>query len=294
MILLLPFFLATSLPAGACQAIDSESVLARDVVPLVPAFAQLPQDFLLGYLPASGAHRIFKGADLERIARNRGLDFAGLEDICLMRRTFIPEPAQIRAAMEKTLGIDGVKIEIVSSSQQPAPTGEIVFPRTGVQRPSGDEITWHGYVRYSEAAKFPIWARARISATMNRVIPAMNLPAGKLIQKSQIRVESCEDSPFNDAIARDLDEVTGLMAKATLPSGAPIRKSQIERPMDVARGDLVRVELFEGLAHLSLEARAETSGMKGATITVRNLSSGRDFRAKVTGKDQVLVGGPAE
>src|SRR5579863_8126286 len=105
MILLLPFVLAASLPGGACQAIDSESVLARDVVTLVPAFAQLSQDFLLGYLPASGAHRIFKGADLERIGRNRGLDLTGLEDICLMRRTFIPEPAQIRAAMEKTLTI---------------------------------------------------------------------------------------------------------------------------------------------------------------------------------------------
>jgi flagella basal body P-ring formation protein FlgA len=69
-----------------------------------------------------------------------------------------------------------------------------------------------------------------------------------------------------------------------------IRKNQIERAPDVARGDVVTVHVFEGAAHLSMEGRAQQDGVKGANILVRNPSSGKDFRAQVTGKDQVTIG----
>jgi len=37
------------------------------------------------------------------------------------------------------------------------------------------------------------------------------------------------------------------------------------------------------------EGRAETNGVTGATILVKNLTSGKDFRARVTGKGKVSV-----
>src|ERR1700679_3457637 len=116
MIPLIPLFLAAALPTAGCQATDSQTVIARDVAAVIPAFAQLPPDFLLGYVASSGAQRIFRGDELERIAKNRGLDLHGLDDVCFVRRLFVPDAAQIRAAMEKTIAIPGVKIEIESSS----------------------------------------------------------------------------------------------------------------------------------------------------------------------------------
>jgi flagella basal body P-ring formation protein FlgA len=294
MTFLIPLFLAASLPAAGCQAIDTQTVVAGDVAALIPAFAQLPADFLLGYVPSSGARRIFRGDELERIAKNRGLDLRGLDDVCFVRRLFVPDAPQIRAAMEKTLGITAVKIEILSSNRNPVPAGEIIFPRAGVQRFSGLEVTWYGYVQGAESARFPVWARARIAAPLNRVVAATDLHPGKPIQKDQVRLEMSEDSPFDDATVRNLNDVVGFLAKMTIANSAPIHKSQVELPMDVARGALVRVDVFAGPAHLSMEARAETAGMKGSFITVRNLSSGREFRAEVTGKDQVIVGGHSE
>jgi flagella basal body P-ring formation protein FlgA len=38
-----------------------------------------------------------------------------------------------------------------------------------------------------------------------------------------------------------------------------------------------------------LEGTAQTAGISGGVIVVRNPSSGKDFRAQVTGKDQVTV-----
>ena len=294
-----------------CHQLDSASVFARDVAPLVPGFAQLPGDFLIGYIESSGAPRVFHGADLEHIAKNRGVDLHGLEDLCLARRTFIVPAVLITDAMRKTLGNPpSLKIEITASSPQAVPTGEIVFPRSGVQASlgvqasTGSEVMWHGFVQTSAAPTgslqtgkgptYPVWARVRISVTAARVIAAVDLPPGKPVQSNQIHVESNEESPFEDAFVRAPEEAVGLIAKTPIQKGSAIRKAQVALPVDVTRGDTVRVEVHAGNALLSMEARAETSGMKGSTITVRNMSSGRDFQARVTGKGQVTVGGQTE
>jgi flagella basal body P-ring formation protein FlgA len=277
-----------------CHPVDSDSVMARDVAALVPEFAKLPGDFLLGYVGSSGAPKIFRAADLKNIARNRGVELEGLEDLCLKRRTFVVPVASIADAMRKTLGSAQINIEILSSSQQPVPTGEVVFPRSGVQPGTGPEVTWRGFVQAGKGATYPVSVRARITLETSRVIAATDLPAGKPIQKSQIRVEPVEDSPFEDHFAQAAEETVGMVPKSLITRGSAIRKSQIGQQMDVARGDIVRVEVRSGNARLTLDARAETSGMKGTTITVRNLSSGRDFQAQVAGKDQVTVRGESE
>jgi flagella basal body P-ring formation protein FlgA len=285
---------AIVLPAD-CHPLDSESVLARDLAPLVPGFENLPQDSLIGYVDSAGTPRTLHGSDLEHIAKNRGVDLQGLQDVCVSRRMFVVPPERLIEAMRKTLGEDPtLKIEILDSSRQPVPTGEIVFPRNSVQQPATPEVTWRGSVQSGKGASYPIWARARITVTANRVIAATDLPMGKEIEPSQIRVESAEESPFDDAAVRSAEDATKMAARMSIPKGSVLRKSQLQQPLDVARGDVVRVEVFAGNAHLSLEAQAETSGVRGALITVRNPSTGRSFQGKVSGKGRVTVGGQPE
>lgn len=297
----LPLLLAAGVAPGVaqppadCHALDSDSVLARDLAPLVPGFDRLPPAFLAGYVESSGTPRIFRGADLENIAKNRGVELHGLEDVCLQRRTFVVSTALMAAAMRKTIGeAAGLKIEILSSSQQTVPTGDVVFPRTGVQLPIAPEITWRGSVQSGKGSTYPVWARVRVTAAATRVVAVTDVPAGALIAPEQIRVETVEESPFEEGLIRSAENAAGLVAKSGIARGSAIRKTQVAPPMDVARGDTVRVEVRAGNARLSMEARAETSGMKGAVITVRNLSTGRDFQARVAGKDQVTVGGQTE
>jgi flagella basal body P-ring formation protein FlgA len=293
MIALLPI-LFTVLQGHSCHSVDTEQVFARDVVFSIPAFAQLPPEFLLGYVASSGVSRVFKGSDLERIAKNRGIELHGLPDLCFTRRTSIPSEGQIREAMLKSLDIANAKIDVVASPQKEVPSGELIFPRNGVQAPvSGQsEFIWHGYVRHGENARVPVWARVRVTAIMTRVIAAADIAPGKEILPSQLRVETTEDSPLDETVVRDLSDVSGYAAKASLRAGSVIRKSQLERPNDVTRGEIVRVEVFEGAAHLMIEGLAQSSGMKGASILVRNPGSGKDFRAQVTGKGLVTIGEP--
>jgi len=68
-----------------------------------------------------------------------------------------------------------------------------------------------------------------------------------------------------------------------------VLRNQLNRAPDVTRGDVVQVEVTAGGAHLALEGRAEANGITGATILIKNLASGKDFRARVTGKGKVSV-----
>ena len=294
MMMALPLLFALSAPP-ACHAIQNEMILARDVAAVFPGFAPVAGDFHLGYVSSTGAPRIFRGADLQRIAKNQGVEILDLPDVCFALQTFIPQPEDIRTAMRQTLadvaGIATARIEISASSQHPAPFGKLIFPRTGMQQPSGSqpEILWRGYVHHTDG-DFPVWARVRIIANMTRVVATANIPSGKPIQKNQVRLESCEDALLDEAIARNLDEVIGYVPKSFLRANLPIRRTQLASLPDVAKGSLVEVQVFAGAARLVVKGKAQSDGLKGSTILVRNLTSGKDFRARVAGKDQVIVG----
>ena len=294
-----PFLMALSaLPAG-CHTISSDVIFARDVAAVIPGFARVAGEFRLGAVSDSGAPRILAGADLQRIAKNQGVELADLPDVCFALRVFVPQADEIRAALRKTLrdvpGIGSAKIEISSSSQHPVPFGELMFPRSGMQAPSGiqQEAMWRGFVRHS-GGDFPVWAKARVIANTTRIVAVANIPSGKPIQSNQVRLESCEDSLLDETTARNLDEVIGYLPKSVLRADFPIRKSQLVPPADVAKGELVDVEVFAGAAHLVVKAKAQSEGFKGSTILMRNLSSGKDFPALVVGKNRVKVGEPVQ
>ena len=58
---------------------------------------------------------------------------------------------------------------------------------------------------------------------------------------------------------------------------------------DVDRGEIVTVEVQSGGAVLRIDAEAQASGRQGQSITLRNSTSGKIFRAKITGKGRVLL-----
>ncbi len=290
----IPVLLALALTPDGCHKIQSDMIFARDVAAVFPAFAQVPGDFPLGYLLTSGEPRILRGVDLQRIAKNQRLELDGIPDVCFARETFVPQAGQLREAMLAELNFAGAKIEVLSWSQHPASAGELVFPRSGLQLPPGSavppEVLWHGYVRYSGDREFPVWARVRITANHDSSGGGDGHCRGQAnSSRTRFAWKPTKVLRWMKPQCTASMKSSGYLSKSSLHAGSPIRKTQIERAPDVARGDLVIVQVIAGGAHLRLEARAETAGATGSTILVRNLSSGKDFRAQVTGKDAAEI-----
>jgi len=304
-IMALPFLLAVvpqvAPPPDGCLPIQDERIYARDVAAAVPAFATVAADFALGYAPTPGTRRVLKGEALARLARNQGVAADMLEavpDVCFERAMATLEAEDVLEAMRSAWAIGNVsgpdvRMELRSFSPQIAPQGKVVFPRTGLQLPATSDpqadVLWRGYVLYGNNRRFSISARARISATTTRVVALADLSVGSVVREDQVRLESFDTFALDDHPARNLDEVVGFVARTSIRSGATVLRSQLGRAPEVARGDVVKVEVTAGGAHLLFEGRAETAGVEGKTILVKSLTSGKDFRARVTGKGKVSV-----
>src|ERR1019366_4912833 len=103
MMMAFPFLMALSALPPGCHTISSEVIFARDVAAVIPGFSRVGGDFRLGAVADSGAPRIFEGVELQRIARNQGVELQDLPDVCFALRVFVPQPDEIRAALRKTL-----------------------------------------------------------------------------------------------------------------------------------------------------------------------------------------------
>jgi flagella basal body P-ring formation protein FlgA len=276
-----------------CLSIQDDRIYAGDVAATVPAFAGVAPDFVLGYAPAPGTRRVFKGDALARLARNQGVTTDAIPDVCFERAMATLESEEILEGMRSSWTGPEVHMELRSWSPKIAPQGKVVFPRTGLQLPAASdpqaEVVWRGYVIYGNNRRFGISARARITTTTTRVVAVSDLPAGEMVREDQIRLESFDTFALDDRPARHLDEVVGYIPNALIRAGSTVLRSQLGRAPEVGRGDVVQVEVTAGAARLTLEGRAEADGATGKTILVKNLTSGKDFRARVTGKGKVSV-----
>jgi len=281
-----------SQPDG-CYPVQDDRILARDVTAAIPAFAGVPADFALGYAPAPGTRRVFKGAALERLALNQGVTLESAPDVCFERAMATLEAREILEALRTAWNGSDVNMELRSWSPQIAPQGKVVFPRTGLQMPAVSdplsEVVWRGYVVYGNNRRFGISARARITTSATRVVAVADLSVGETVREDQVRLETFDAFALDDRPARRLEEVVGYVPRARIRAGSTVLRNQLNRAPEITRGDVVQVEVTAGGAHLAFEGKAQSNGTTGATILVKNPSSGKDFRARVTGKGKVSV-----
>ena len=184
-------------------------------------------------------------------------------------------------------------MELKSWSPKVVPAGKIVFPRTGLQLPTASdpqaEVVWRGYILYGDNRRFSIAARARITTSVTRVVAMEDLVVGQPIQENQVRLESFDSFALDERTVRNLDEVVGSVPKTRIRAGSTLLRTQLGRAPEVARGEMVQVEVTAGAAHLAFQGQAQANGITGASILVKNTASGKDFRARVTGKGKVSV-----
>jgi flagella basal body P-ring formation protein FlgA len=294
MIVTVPLWLAFVQSLGVeCLPVQGDRILVSDLVQVVPGFAGIPSDDSLGYAPVPGTRRMLSGASLQAFAKNKGVTIDGAPDICIVRQMTAIKPEEILEAMRNSWSGADVHIELISWIPSEAPVGKLVFPRSGLLSASSPgkqsiESGWRGYVLYGNNQRFAVSARARVLTNTTRVIASKDIAPGTIIAEDQLRTENCEGCAIDDRAAHNVEEVIGLTSRISIHAGSAILKNEVNRPPDVSKGDLVKVEV-PGVAHLIFEGRAESSGIVGSTVAVRNLTSGKDFRAQVTGPKKVCV-----
>jgi flagella basal body P-ring formation protein FlgA len=168
-----------------------------------------------------------------------------------------------------------------------------VFPLSGLSASTSIDpatpVTWRGEVLYHSSHKFTIWARVRVAATMTRVVATEMILPGQAVTSKQVRLETYDDFPLRNDIARSLDEVIGRVPRRALRAELPVFRTDLMEPYQIQRGETVQVTAISGATQLTLAAVAQNSGRQGDTISLKNERSGKVFLGRIEGKDRALV-----
>jgi flagella basal body P-ring formation protein FlgA len=273
-------------PAFACQVIDGDHILGKDVASASPLFASLDPKLEIGAAPLAGVARVMHPEELVRLARKSGISLdAPPGAICFERETAPMTAETLLPVVEKALGIENAKIEIFDFSRFGVPRGTFDFPKSGLM-PNG---LWRGRLLYGDNHSMPVWVKARITVERTWVEAAETLATGKAIETAQLNLKTGPRFPFDTTLIESLSSVAGRRPVRTLTAGTPIAPAMLTMAHDVERGDRVAVEVKVGNAILDFEATAESAGRSGESILIKNPDNGRSFQAVIQDRGHVVV-----
>jgi flagellar basal body P-ring formation protein FlgA len=283
---------------GACVAVPSGNILARDLSAAIPLFQALDPEAIIGFAPIPGTARVLSSRDVVLTGRRYGLAFPPGEiapSVCVERIVRHLSPEQVRAALLSALDLAEVQLELLEFSNQPLPPGRLEFMRASLNIPPENNpempVIWRGKLIYDEQRTLVVWAKVRISVEREVSIARETIPKGAVIRADQVATTRVRQFPTFE-LNRSLPLMTiGKVARRTLRAGQPIVAEALDDLKDVLRGETVHVQAIDGGASIRFNATAQSSGQKGQIILVHNPYSGRDFRALITGPEQVIVRG---
>jgi flagella basal body P-ring formation protein FlgA len=276
-----------------------DRVLAGELAARVRLFAALAPDRPLLPSPLPGVIRWLGLSDLQHLAAQANLEPSGVissqSDVCIELAVTPLGSDQVRQALELALPNAfpherDLRLELADYSKIPVPCGEIHFARPGLlagpAAKTSTAVLWRGQVRYANGAgtghrSVPIWAKVRLFSVRELVLAAHDIPAGKVIQRSDLSLERRELFPLAPPCITEAGTAVGRKVRRDIRSGEAIQAPLLIQPHLVERGETVTVHVASGAAQLTLRARAESSGFLGDTVLLLNPANKRRFKAVV-------------
>lgn len=287
-----------ALAHAGCVAVSSDRILAHDILEAFPLLKGLDPQTVIGFAPRPGVQRILSARELMLIAQKQGLGLGDgiISSICVERMVRSISPEEMRTALLSAIGAADVELEVIEFSGEPLPPGRLEFKPVQLGRPVGENpeipVIWHGLLRYDSQSSIPVWAKVKVSMGCTLLVAAEDIPAGAAIKAAQVKAARTRQFPFLPLSIQSPEAIIGKIARRNIPAGQKFALGALDEPLDISRGDTVRVSVVDGSATLSMDVVAQSSGKKGESILVHNPSTGKNFRAVVEGKGRVAVRPP--
>lgn len=149
--------------------------------------------------------------------------------------------------------------------------------------------TFHVQINMNGRPWQTIDATADIGASVDAVVPVRIIKVDDLIEAEDVTIQRVKLRELNHQLATNLNDVIGRSAARPLPVNMPIRLAMVKRPYAVHKGDRVAIEVRHGGLSIQAAGVTKSSGELGQSITVANLDSGKELRAKIIAPGVVRV-----
>ncbi|MCP5366038.1 MAG: flagellar basal body P-ring formation protein FlgA [Hyphomicrobiales bacterium] len=143
----------------------------------------------------------------------------------------------------------------------------------------------------------PAAPRVRASGRLQRMseipVPAHDIARGTVIRAEDLKWVKVQTRRLHDQVVADSADLIGKAPRRSLRRDHPVRQSEVQAPVLVAKRSLVTMHLEVGTMSLTARGKALDDGALGETVRVTNLQSNTVVQGVVTGPGRVAVKPPA-
>jgi flagellar basal body P-ring formation protein FlgA len=253
----------------------------------------------VAYSPAPGKRATFGARWLYRAARHHGLPWRpmSLKDKSVVERNSITirrqeiERVILEALIDK--GADeNMQVQLHNRLLRLHINGDAA-PTIGVEDVVYDPSSRRFTAILVAPADDPAAPRTRVTGRLNKMVDvpvmAQRMLGGDIITRDHLKwIKMRADRVQNNAIL-DGAALIGKSARRGLRAGAPIRTSDVRRPVMVPKGSLVTIIFKMPFMTLTARGRALQEGSKGDTVRIANARSKTVVEAVVIGTGRVSV-----
>ena len=195
----------------------------------------------------------------------------------------------LQQLVEKDKGLEVQLKEVSWPNQQLIPMGETQVRVERLGEPSSGKIPLRVevFVDDKPAARF----LATAMADDWREVPVLGrrMERGEVIGLNDVQMVRLNMLKLPNDVAAKTDELIGRRAKMTIMAGETIKRSSIDIPPVIPKGQKVKMLLQSGMLIASATGVAVEDGFDGSIVRVRNDSSKKIVEAVVVSPEEVRV-----
>lgn len=193
---------------------------------------------------------------------------------------------------ERTTGL-GVEVHVKKIGYH----GDLALPEGDVTYEVSAPRQWEGWgqtslaliVRVNDRVVKNLPVMVDVEALADLVVTTRPLERDEILTAADVTVQKRDLAVTGGKVARSAADVVGLRVKVGMRGNTPLRTDYLERIPLVRQGQLVTVLLDSPTLRITTTGRAKGAGSAGDLITVQNLSSNKDFPARVVDAGTVRI-----
>ena len=253
----------------------------------------------IAYAPAPGKRATFDAKWLYKVANAYKLNWrpftmnthAVVERASQMIQRDEIHDALVNALRSRGAGND-FEVELAASTNNLHVAADVAST-VGIEGLSFDAGTGRFVATVAVPANDPAAARTRVTGRIHKLVSlpvlAETKRRGDVIRANDIQWREVRASEVRDHVITDEEELVGMAAKREIKADSAVHVSQLRRPVLIAKGALVTVELAQGGMSLSTQGKAQEEGSLGDVIRVTNIRSNKIIEATVNGNNRVAI-----
>lgn len=132
-------------------------------------------------------------------------------------------------------------------------------------------------------------ARVEVEALADMVVTSRHIDRGSLISAGDLAMRTLDLAEVQGRYLSRVEDAVGKKARITLRANAPLRNDLLEKAPLIKSGQLVTIVAENERMRITVTGKARSAGAEGDTITVQNLNSLKELRARVIDAGTVQI-----